>query len=1282
MRRQATGLPAFNTDSGSAGRDTRGLTLLGATIALALAFAALFLLAPGAQARDSFALQGNYDFGGAFGANGPGMMATHGETLYVVDVPNSRILKFDISDPDAPQPENFSGLGSNEITEADGAPLVLAQKSNLAVDNSGGSQDGMIYLATNTAVGSVAHAFLPSGEWAYQFRRDAEGKFSPTGTPQPALAIAVSNAGASAGQIAVIGPGFNGIDSAIYGPAPTLGDPPTVIKIGMTVSGFASTSGASAAAYSSDGSTLRFLTAGFSVAGQVLTSGFQYEGKIGGFSGSPFDVGFSHDGDAMITRGTGSGGAFYRYRQDGYEDFFQGKTGTELIDSFGFGEQGTGSGMAESAAGYIYVTDAANKRINIFASATAPDAEMLDPGSVDLGTAKLRANVNPLGLTVTACNFETGPTTSYGTVVPCDVIPSGTDDVEVTADAPVTARTKYNTRVVVTAENNTRTESVNLAWQAPALPEAETLPPGPQQSTSAMLGGTVDANQTPTRFWIEYSTEPDLAGSTSAPSGEDADAGSGDAPARVFQLVDGLEPDTAYYFRLVAATKAGRDEGGILGFHTPAAPAPEPATCSNAAFRTGPSAELRECRAWERISPADKAGGSIAQGMTTPTPDGSRVLFQAQSAFAGQEDAGFGTSAAYLAERKDGEWMSRGISPGMSTPFYTPANGYVYKWLTPDLTRLLGVGRNVDLPDLPSVNSAAYLWDNDAGEIRTLAVSGPPESSATVELIGGIGGRRISDSGDSGMLVGRGLTVSSGPASPLNAVPYWWTIDGALRVAAVLPSGEVAETPTLNGVTTEAMSSDGETLLWTARQPQVRPTSEREVYVSRRAGDTLWASEAQGVEQPASTVATVLAYADDLDRVLFSSPQRLTENATAASAANDLYMYDVGLESLTDLTVADPGGGKALGVLNVSADGSTVYFVAEGDLDPAEPGSALPGKKLFSWSDSEGAGDVDFITAYPAFDSNGYGFLGVQRPYDRPTRVSSDGRYLLFPSSGSTAGTAMESVYETNGHEMLYRYDRLRDRVECVSCDPRGRGATADAYLAMPTGYRKFPGGAGAGVTAGGPERYFMSEDGRVMFNTEQSLLPADVNGDAPDGYLWDGGLKLATSGKSERGEWAEAATTDFEDVYVLSGRQLVPADEDHDVDLYVTKIGGGLASQQTRAVPPAPSCQGAACQGADNALPPTTPRLDSSRLRPVPRVEQPSGNRCQAKRKALKKAQRRVGAKRRQVKKVQRQIRSGAAAPKVARKRIRRARANVKRAVKQRKKAQNASRRACRERS
>ena len=89
-------------------------------------------------------------------------------------------------------------------------------------------------------------------------------------------------------------------------------------------------------------------------------------------------------------------------------------------------------------------------------------------------------------------------------------------------------------------------------------------------------------------------------------------------------------------------------------------------TCPNVVFRTGPSAKLPECRAYELVSPADMRGqppsstnfgNSHSQfAHTTITPNGDKLFFQVQGGVLG-EDPGTGLVDRYGVRRTDQGWI-------------------------------------------------------------------------------------------------------------------------------------------------------------------------------------------------------------------------------------------------------------------------------------------------------------------------------------------------------------------------------------------------------------------------------------------------------------------------------------------------------------------------------------------------------------------------------------------------------------------------------------------------
>lgn len=134
--------------------------------------------------------------------------------------------------------------------------------------------------------------------------------------------------------------------------------------------------------------------------------------------------------------------------------------------------------------------------------------------------------------------------------------------------------------------------AVVLGAAAPATaaaPAATTTGAEAITSSGARLVGTVDPNGEATTYYFEYGPTTRYGSRT-----PDASAGSGAGPRRVTALVDGLQPNTVYHFRLVAANPSGVDSGADRTLRTDRQPlglqiaaTPNPVTFNFASTITG-----------------------------------------------------------------------------------------------------------------------------------------------------------------------------------------------------------------------------------------------------------------------------------------------------------------------------------------------------------------------------------------------------------------------------------------------------------------------------------------------------------------------------------------------------------------------------------------------------------------------------------------------------------------------------------------------------------------------
>jgi hypothetical protein len=250
-------------------------------------------------------------------------------------------------------------------------------------------------------------------------------------------------------------------------------------------------------------------------------------------------------------------------------------------------------------------------------------------------------------------------------------------------------------------------------------PDASICPP-PSQPPSISTqfatsvdttGATLKAKMNPhfwadTRYYVEYGTgqcsaggcleqQPVAPGTLLTKAVFDGEL----STAAVF--LQGLAPDTTYHFRFVASSGGGgpvrgpggteTEDGAEGSFHTPPLRSEPPSGCANQAFRTGSSARLPDCRAYEMVSPVDKNNGDISSGKMTrlaqAAPSGDRMTFSSFHAFA--DPGAAPVTSQYLAQRRDGEgWSTESISPPRGSLSLYPIGGetlFQYKALSEDL---------------------------------------------------------------------------------------------------------------------------------------------------------------------------------------------------------------------------------------------------------------------------------------------------------------------------------------------------------------------------------------------------------------------------------------------------------------------------------------------------------------------------------------------------------------------------------------------------------------------
>jgi hypothetical protein len=700
-------------------------------------------------------------------------------------------------------------------------------------------------------------------------------------------------------------------------------------------------------------------------------------------------------------------------------------------------------------------------------------------------------------------------------------------------------------------------------------PATETLPAfAPAGGTTAQLRGEVDPNNSPAEYWFEYG--PTTAYGQVAPAGH-ADAGA-ERRHIVSQGVSGLLPGTTYHYQLVAEGPGGPSVGGDLVFTT--APSGEQGCPNETVLKEQGTKLSSDCRAYELVSPPDKNGGDIGSLARTydhesgmqAAPDGDSIIYESQIAFGGGASGSF--HAAYRATRTALGWTTEPVLPS--------GKSGVGLQMQMALAASTDLSRLVFNPSEGQTTQGLFVAPNDlvlldAAGSSTLMTVGNQPSGVTPSFVDG-------GSPDLSRVVFTAVTALT-PGAPTVSIPpnsprgnvYGWTGAG-LRALDVLPNGTMPSqgaalgADNLRGFLNHAISTDASRVFFTVPDDGSGSclTSDcariylRDDAFGPAASTVEVTANAGGPDAPGSYPAVFRGASADGSRAFFTSPAQLTPDATTgvSHGGSDLYEYRLG-EGLTDLTVdhGDADGANVQGVMGISDDGASIYFVARGQLDGTR---GVAGRfNLYLHRDGK---PTRFIAALNPSDAGDWdppsGDLGAQ--------VTPDGDHAVFRSVApelNPTGSNQPTVYE-------YGVDT---GLTCVSCDPHGAAPTGPSYV---------PGLWSVGINnpTGTHEPRSISDDGsRVFFDSPDALVPQDTNG-RYDVYEYEGGAPhLISSGQDADNSEFIDSTPSGDDVFFLTREQLSGEDVDTNMDLYDARVGG-------RSVPPrvaAASCQAEECRGA-----------------------------------------------------------------------------------------------------
>jgi hypothetical protein len=227
------------------------------------------------------------------------------------------------------------------------------------------------------------------------------------------------------------------------------------------------------------------------------------------------------------------------------------------------------AGLALDASGRLYVTDPTLAQIEIYGSGvTVPDAATGKATKLARTTAQLNGTVNGEGKPGRYF-FEWGTSAALGSSTAAVALPGAEQAVSFTL-TELAAGTTYFFRIVAENENG---PSYGVTRELSTPPAVEKLVTGPVQNLqpeSATLTGSLAPNGFDTHYYFQWGTTTSYGNATPAPPGTDAGTTTGAVTAEA--SLEGLTPNTAYHYRIVAVNSFGTTFGADQTFATSGPP--------------------------------------------------------------------------------------------------------------------------------------------------------------------------------------------------------------------------------------------------------------------------------------------------------------------------------------------------------------------------------------------------------------------------------------------------------------------------------------------------------------------------------------------------------------------------------------------------------------------------------------------------------------------------------------------------------------------------------------
>jgi hypothetical protein len=895
-------------------------------------------------------------------------------------------------------------------------------------------------------------------------------------------------------------------------------------------------------------------------------------------------------------------------------------------------------------------------------------AQVEQTGKAGQTNATLTASIDPDG-SETTYRFEFGETSSYGTSVPINpsALGSGEQFVPVTAElSGLKIGTTYHYRVVASnTYGSPESTDQTFTTLPPALIEDSAANVA---ATSATLNAQINPLGRPTTCKFQYVTDSDFqaTGYDTATTVGCPAVGSGENNVDVGpQYLQSLLPGTLYHYRVVTSSEINPGEYETFD-------GPDHTFTTQAAHG---SFTLIDGRQWEMVSPPQKLGALIegageSENLVQAAAEGDAITYRATSPTETEPHGGFSNAETIFSARGVGGWSSQDISVAHDHFVnVTETRGHEYQIFSEDLSRAA----------LQPVDSALTLLSPEASEstayLRSDFLDGNQEdlctSSCYRPLVTGKAGFANVPTGTvfgeeptghcelkacgprfeganpalTHIVLSSPAQLTSTPAPAGGPGLYEWS-EGSLQLLDVPPSGEEGPAELAGSVeqlgVRHSVSNDGERVIM-ERVAQPGSTVGIGLYLRDvAAGVTIRLDVPQGGIGPSGYVSYMDA-SSDASRIFFLDSGRLT--ADSSPSGEDLYEYNVNAPAgsrLTDLT-ADPHPGQSADVqmmLGASEDGSYVYFAAAGAL--AASAAETTCCNLYV----RHAGVTRLVAVLPS--SDGYDWSRTLQEFRSGSpllaRVSPNGRWLAFMSQAELTGYDTHDAASGQQDAEVYLYHAPAAPTEggaliCASCDPTGArpvgelgekkrengGLFSRTWVAgnvVP--WDGFTYATEYGVSLATHQPRYLSDSGRLFFDSTDALVPQDVDG-VEDVYEYEpegmpagehacssastsgsvvfkparsfdvegrvgeesaGCVGLISSGTSSERSWFLDASESGGDVFFITQARLAPQDADTAFDVYDAHECAAASPCTPVASSPPPCDTEASCKAAPEPQP------------------------------------------------------------------------------------------------